>query len=188
MRMEVDTSDYTMGGVLSIECEDGLWRPVAFLSKSLNEMERNYKIHDKEMLVIIRGLENWRYLLGAQSKFKIWTDHKNLEYFMKAQKLNWRQARWALYLSRFNFTLKHVLGTKMGKADGLSRRPDWKVDVDRDNENQVVIKDNYICSLQEVVIEGPEVEMLEKIKRVRSKDEDVIRVVEEMKRMRIKEL
>ena len=57
MRMEVDTSDYTTRRVLSMECEDKLWRPVAFLSKSLNETERNYEIHDKEMLVIIRGLE-----------------------------------------------------------------------------------------------------------------------------------
>ena len=57
MRIEVDVSDYTMGGVLSIECKDGLWRPVAFLSKSLNETEKNYEIHDKEMLAIIRGLE-----------------------------------------------------------------------------------------------------------------------------------
>jgi len=125
MRMEVDASDYTTGGVLLMECEDGLWRPVAFLSKLLNEMERNYEIHDKEMLAIIRGLEVWRHLLeGAQSKFEIWTDHKNLEYFMKAQKLNRRQARWVLYLSRFDFTLKHVAGTKMRKADGLSQRSD----------------------------------------------------------------
>ena len=58
MRMEVDTLDYATGGVLLMECEDKLWRPVAFLSKSLNEMERNYEIHNKEMLVIIRGLEN----------------------------------------------------------------------------------------------------------------------------------
>ena len=57
MRMEVDTSDYVMGGVLLMECEDGLWRPVAFLSKSLNETERNYEIHNKKMLAIIRGLE-----------------------------------------------------------------------------------------------------------------------------------
>ena len=57
MRMEVDASDYATGGVLSMECGDGLWRPVAFLSKSLNKTERNYKIHDKEMLAIIRGLE-----------------------------------------------------------------------------------------------------------------------------------
>jgi len=58
MRMEVDASDYAMGGVLSMECKDGLWRLVAFLSKSLNETERNYEIHDKEMLAIIRGLES----------------------------------------------------------------------------------------------------------------------------------
>ena len=63
MRMEVDASDYATEGVLSMECKDGLWRPVAFLSKSLNETERNYEIHDKEMLAIIRGLESWRHLL-----------------------------------------------------------------------------------------------------------------------------
>ena len=57
MQMEVDVSDYATGGVLLIECEDKLWRLVAFLSKSLNEAERNYEIHDKEMLAIIRGLE-----------------------------------------------------------------------------------------------------------------------------------
>jgi len=94
MRMEVDTSDYAMGGVLSIEGEGGKWRPVAFLSKSLNETERNYRIHDKEMLAIIRKLESWRHLLeGVQFKFEIWTDHQNLEYFMKVQKLNQKQAR-----------------------------------------------------------------------------------------------
>ena len=53
----MNASDYMMGGVLSMECKDGLWKPVAFLSKSLNETERNYKIHDKEMLAIVRGLE-----------------------------------------------------------------------------------------------------------------------------------
>ena len=72
MRMEVDVSDYATGGILSMEGEDRLWKPVAFLSKSLNEMERNYEIHDKEMLAIIRGLEAWRHLLeGAQFKFEI---------------------------------------------------------------------------------------------------------------------
>ena len=63
MRMEVNTLDYAVGGVLSMEYEDRLWRPVAFLSKSLNKTERNYEIHDKEMLAIIRGLEAWRHLL-----------------------------------------------------------------------------------------------------------------------------
>ena len=189
MRMEVNVLDYTMGEVLSMECEDKLWRLVAFLSKSLNETERNYEIHDKEILVIIRGLENWRYLLeGTHFKFEIWIDHKNLEYFMKVQKLNCRQAQWVLYLSRFDFTLKHIPGTRMGKADGLSRRLDWKVGVEKDNDNQIFIKNNWIHSLDEVVIEEPKVNIVEKIKKARSKDEEVVRIVEEMKKVKVKEL
>ena len=85
MRIEVDALDYTTEGVLSMECEFGKWQPIAFLSKSLNEAKRNYEIHDKEMLAVIRGLENWQHLLeGMKYKFKVWTDHKNLEYFIKA--------------------------------------------------------------------------------------------------------
>jgi len=58
MRMEVDTLDYATEGILFMECEDGKWRLGVHLSKSLNKMERNYEIHDKEMLVVIKGLEN----------------------------------------------------------------------------------------------------------------------------------
>jgi len=81
-----------------------------------------------------------------------------------------------------------VAGSKMGKADRLSKRADWKVGVDKDNENQIFIKDNWICSIYEVVVEGPEVDLVEKIKKARSRDEDVIRVVEEMKKVGVKEL
>ena len=93
-----------------------------------------------------------------------------------------------LYLSRFDFTLKHVPGIKIEKADRLSRQLDWKVEVENDNNNQVFIKDNWICRLEEVVIEGPKVEIIEKIKKARSKDEDVVRVVEEMKKAKVKKL
>ena len=89
----MDALDYAMEGVLLIEGEDRVWKLVAFLLKSLNEMERNYKIHDKKILAIIKELEAWRYLLErVQFRFEIWMDHKNLEYFMKAQKLNRRPA------------------------------------------------------------------------------------------------
>jgi len=93
-RVEADVLNYTTGGVLSMKGSDELWRPVAFISKSLSNTERNYEIHNKEMLVVVRCLEAWRHFLeGAMIKFEIWTDHKNLEYFMKVQKLNRRQAR-----------------------------------------------------------------------------------------------
>jgi len=58
MRMEVNTLDYVIGGVLSMECKDRKWRLVVFLSKSLDETERNYEIHNKKMLAVIRELEN----------------------------------------------------------------------------------------------------------------------------------
>ena len=105
---------------------------------------------------------------------------------MRVQKLNRRQAQWILYLSRFDFTLKHIPETRMGKVDGLSRRLDWKVGMERDNDNQIIIKDNWLCKLEEVVIEGPEVEIIIKIKKARSKDEEVVRIVEEIKRAKVK--
>jgi len=59
---------------------------------------------------------------------------------MKVQKLNRRQARWALYLSRFNFTLKYVPGSKMEKANSLSRRPDWEIEVEKNNKDEMLVK------------------------------------------------
>jgi len=71
-RVETDASNYATGGVLLIKCSDNLWRPVAFISKSLSNTERNYEIHNKEMLAVVRCLEAWRYFLeGTTIKFKI---------------------------------------------------------------------------------------------------------------------
>ena len=142
MRIEVDILDYVTEGVLLMEYADGRWRLVAYLSKLLNEIEQNYEIHDKEMLVVIRGLKAWRHLLeSAKFKFEVWTDLKNLEYFMKAQKLNQIQARQTLYLSMFYFTLNHMPEMRMEKTDRLSKRLDLKVRVENDNENQKLIKE-----------------------------------------------
>ena len=91
-----------------------------------------------------------------------------------------------MYLSRFDFTLKYIPDTKMEKADRLSRRLDWKVGTENDNNNQILIKEQWICSLAEVVIEGPEVKIVEKIKKARSKDEEVVRIAEEMKKVGVK--
>jgi hypothetical protein len=121
-RIEADSSDFATGAVLSQQStEDGKWHPVVFLSKSLSSVERNYEIHDKEMLTIIRAMEEWRHFLeGAEHSFEVWTDHKNLEYFRSAKKLNRRQARWSLFLARFDFVLHHRPGKSMGKSDAFS--------------------------------------------------------------------
>ena len=97
-RIEADSSDFATRAILSQENpDDGKWHPVAFLSKSLSPVERNYEIPNKEMLAIVQALEEWRHFLeGTEHQFEIWTDHKNLEYFMTAKKLNRRQAWWSL--------------------------------------------------------------------------------------------
>jgi len=93
--IEADSSDFASRAVLSQQLPgEEKWHLVAFYSKSLSLVEWNYEIHDKEMLAIIRALEEWRHFLeGARHLVEIWTDHKNLEYFMMAKKLNRCQAR-----------------------------------------------------------------------------------------------
>ena len=190
-RVEADVSNYTTRGVLLMKYSDEMWRPVAFISKSLSDTERNYEIHDKEILVVIRCLEAWRYFLeGAATKFEIWTNHKNLKYFMKAQKLNRRQARWTLYLSRFNFMLKHVPGSKIGKANSLSRRLDWEVGVEKDNEDQRLVKLEWLevrkMEMVEIIVDG--VDLLEEVRKSKVKDDKVVKVVEKIKRAGVKML
>ena len=93
---------------------------------------------------------------------------------MSNQNLNRRQARWALYLSRFDFILKHISGSKMEKVDGLSRRPDWEVGVEKDNEEQMLVKKEWLemkrIRITEVVIEG--VDLLDKVRKCEAKDDE----------------
>jgi len=70
--VEADALNYATREVLSMKCSDEKWRPVTFISKSLSDIERNYEIHDKEMLVVVRYLEAWKHFLeGATVKFEI---------------------------------------------------------------------------------------------------------------------
>ena len=165
-RVEADSSDFATGAVLSQQSTvNGKWHPVAFYSKSLSSMEWNYEIHDKEMLAIIRALEEWRHFLEeATHPVEIWTNHKNLEYFMMAKKLNRRQARWSLHLARFDFLLHHRLGHIMGKPDTLSRRADHGNGAS-DNENIVLLRPEFlaVCALEGVELTDVEQKILSDI-------------------------
>jgi len=92
-------------------------------------------------------------------------------------------------LSRFDFALKHVAGKSIGRADSLSRRVDWAKGVERDNENQVMLKEEWLeVKVMEQLVEEPEEEIVKRIKKARDKDEEVIKVVEEMKKAGVKTL
>ena len=75
------------------------------------------------------------------------SDHKNLTYFRKPQDLSRQQARWALYLTRFNTKLMHVPGSKMIQSDALSRCPDHVPEKDTDNEDIVLLPDKLFIKL-----------------------------------------
>ena len=120
-RVEANASDYAAGAVLS-QKQEGKWHPIAYMSKAFSDVKRNYEIYNKEMLAIMLALGEWRqYLMGILEDFEIWTDHQNLQYFRKPQKLNRRQARWMTELGEYHFKLLHKPGKTHVKPDILSR-------------------------------------------------------------------
>ena len=99
------------------------------------------------------------------------------------QKLNRKQVRWILYLSRFDFILKHILGSKIGKTNSLSRRPNWEIEVDKDNKNEILVKPKWLIVRRtekvKIIVEG--VNLLEKVRQSKVKDDKVIKAVKKMK-------
>jgi len=146
MQLETDTSGYAIGGVLSQLQEDNSWRPIVYLSRAMNETERNYEIYDRELLAIMEGLKQWRQYLIGSDQFEIWTDHKNLGYFKKPQKLNRCQAQWMTELQEYDFQLIHKPSNSQKKVDVLSRRPDHSQGKG-DNEDQTVLKEEWFRNL-----------------------------------------
>jgi hypothetical protein len=134
--VETDSSNFAIGAVLSqTSSKDNKIHPIAFYSRSLTSPERNYPIYDKELLAIISALENWRHLLkGTPTPFTIYSDHRNLLYQKKPEKMTQRLIRWSLFLSEFNFKIVYRSGSINGKPDALSRRPDYATSEQNSNE------------------------------------------------------
>ena len=134
-QVETNASEYAIGGVLS----QGEQKSIAFLSRTMQHAERNYKIYDKELLTIVEALIKQRqYLLDITEKFEVWTDHENLKYFWELHKINRRQARQYLKLQDYDFTLYHILGKINTKADVLLRKD--QVDMKEYNKDILILK------------------------------------------------
>ena len=132
--IETDSSGWATRGVLLQYDNDGILRPCAFFSKKNSPAECNYKIHDKELLAVIRCLKEWESeLMGCEEEFEIRTDHRNLKYFSQLRRLTERQMRWSDVLSSYRFVLKHVSGRLNAQADALSRR-DQDMPQDEDDD------------------------------------------------------
>jgi hypothetical protein len=124
--IECDSSDHVCAGILSQRHPVGdkfVLHPVAFYSKKMSPAECNYGIGDKELLAIIYSFQEWRhYILGSEIPILVLSDHLNLQSFMEKKLLNRRQARWAVQLSEYNFSIVFRPGVQNKKADSLTRR------------------------------------------------------------------
>ncbi len=122
--VEVDASTTGVGAILSQQQGTPIQlHPHAFFSRKLSPAERNYDIGNRELLAIKLALEEWRHWLEnmhSQHPFTVLTDHKNLQHLRGAKRLNPRNALWALFFTRFTYTISYRPGPKNTKADALS--------------------------------------------------------------------
>jgi len=118
-----DACDEALAGAVEHRLPNGEIRPIGFYSKKLNPAERNYSVHDKELLAIVKTFKDFRHILqGSKDPVIVYSDHKALEYFAQKHELNQRQARWMEFLSDFRYEIRHVKGKDNGAADALSRK------------------------------------------------------------------
>src|SRR5580693_7965133 len=146
IRFEADASDAALGGILSqLQKDTNKWHPIAFFSKQFKGAEIHYTTPNKELMAIVECFKHWRhYLEGSQHTIEVWSNHQNLQGFMKQPKINGRQARWLVYLTPYDFIIKHRPGL-LNPADGPSRRPDYKAQ----GEPSLVQKDILASKLVE---------------------------------------
>ncbi|KAF8676802.1 Encoded by [Rhizoctonia solani] len=124
--LETNASGVAMGAIVSQRGQDNRLHPVAYMSKSFLGAKANYDMHNKELLAIIKALEEWQIFLEAMDKpVQVFTDHRNLEYWMQARTFNCRHARWQIFLSNFNFEIHYCQGKQSGKPNALSRQSDY---------------------------------------------------------------
>jgi hypothetical protein len=140
-----------MGAVLLQKKEDGKKHPIAYYSKTLSAAEQNYDVYNLELLAIVNALDHWRpYLAGSPHKIIIYSNHQNLLYWKEPHKISRRVAREVLMLSEYNFEIHHIKGTSNGRADALSRRPDYDQGHE-DNQNVTVLPRQVFARAMEVL-------------------------------------
>jgi len=159
--VETDASDYALGCILS-QFHGKRLHPVAFHSRKLSPAERNYDIHDKELLAIIVAFMKWRhYLEGTEKPVTVYTDHQNLQYFLTMKVWTHRQIRWAQKLCGFNFKIVYGPWTKGGKPDALSRRPEYRPEEGATHHEQPILQPKHFGKFQITVVWGSNAEQLQ---------------------------
>src|ERR1700678_746531 len=174
-QIQVDSSLFaTRGsGILTQMDTNGDQHPCAYLSKSLTKEQWNYDTGDRELLVIVRALKEWRhYIQGSGHTTIVLSDHDNLRHFKVPQMIGRQMARWTLYLSEFDIKLNHIPGKKNIQADALSRRPDL-CPQGTDNEDIIVLPEHLFVNLIDM-------ELQKKIENTKNMDYDAAEARKEL--------
>jgi len=141
--VETEASDFALGYVLS-QYQGRRLHPVAFHSRKLNSAERNYEIHDKQLLAIIDVFKELKtYRLGEEEPVTEYTDHQNLQSFLTKDLWNQRQIPWAQELTNYNLKIGYRPGSKLGKPDELSRRPEYSPEEGARHTDQSILKTEH---------------------------------------------
>ena len=120
--IDADACMTGLGAVLSQKI-DGIERPVAYASRTLNNAEKRYPITHLECLAVVWAIQTFRpYVYGTQ--FVVRSDHGPFQWIKTVQKPPMRLAKWAVTLTGYDYTVEYRPGPKHGNADGLSRRPE----------------------------------------------------------------
>jgi len=180
--IETDASDYAIGAICSQPDEKGILHPVGYYSRKLKDPERNYNIHDKELLAIVDALRKRdTYCKTTGPKITILTDHKNLEYWKTKKDLNLRQARWGERLANYDFVIKYRPGKLAGKPDILSRESGdspWEGDMKhRQNHGRILLPEEAFEALQanttETINLKIDKELLNEIRTLSAPDKEI---------------
>jgi hypothetical protein len=156
-RIESDSSGYAIGGTLMQDQGHG-YQPIAFMSKKLLSAEKNYPVHEQEMLAIVCAFREWRhYLHGSHHPITVITDHNTLKYFDTQPHITSRQARWAMFLADFKYEIVYRPGKENIVADALSRRSDHRLSTDEniiDQSARAITQSDDDDALMKLITDG----------------------------------
>ena len=148
--IETDASNFAIGRILSQKCDDIL-HPVAFFSRKIEGAEKNYEIHDKELLAIVTAFKVWHHPFhGSPNPIRVLTDHNNLKYFMETTKFNKRQVRWGEKLAQYDFRIHYRPGKSGGKPDALSRRPEYAEGEGEEKPKPILRPEIFVSSVNKL--------------------------------------
>jgi hypothetical protein len=188
LTLETDALDYAIGAVCSQPDDEGTLYLLGYFLRKLKNAERNYDIHDKELLAIMDSLQKWStYCRSMQHPITILSDYKNLEYWQTKKDLNLHQAWWGELLANYNFRIIYRPGKLARKLDILScklRDSPWEGEVKHSqNKGRMLLPEQtFVTNAAEIITVENDAELLREIKNKMKTDLEIQDILRKLKK------